>query len=117
LYSTATMFVLCSRFDAFPNVVLEAQAAGVPVVAYREGSRPEAVCDRTTGLLVPPADTAALTDAIVSLAAQPERVSAMSQAAQRFANAHFTWEHVGRTITDTLDAVRTRKRYGAATNM
>jgi glycosyltransferase involved in cell wall biosynthesis len=48
-----------------PNVVLEAMALGVPVVATAVGGTPELVRDGATGILVPPGDSAALTEAVV----------------------------------------------------
>ena len=51
--------------------VLEAQAAGVPVVAFAAGGVTEAVVDGTAGLLVPPADSVALVDAVTRLLDDP----------------------------------------------
>jgi glycosyltransferase involved in cell wall biosynthesis len=49
-------------------IVLEASAAGIPVVSTRAGGIPEAVRENETGLLVPPGDAAALADALIRLA-------------------------------------------------
>ncbi len=72
-YREATIFVLPCVLgadgdrDGIPNVVLEAMASELPVVSTRHSGIPEAVEDGRSGLLVPPADPAALTDAIAAL--------------------------------------------------
>jgi glycosyltransferase involved in cell wall biosynthesis len=65
----ADVFVLSSRSEGAPLSILEAMAAGVPVVASSVGGVPEIVEDATTGLLVPPGDAAALAAALERLLA------------------------------------------------
>lgn len=109
LYARARMFVLCSRFDAFPNVLLEAQWSGVPVIAYDEASRPEAVRDGKTGFLVPRDEPLALAAAITTLAQNAVTAHAMGRAAQQFIEHTFTWPVVAdRILTALSDAQRTR---------
>ncbi|MCD6679655.1 MAG: glycosyltransferase [Burkholderiaceae bacterium] len=62
--------------------LLQAQAAGVPVVASRAGGMPEAVCDGVTGFLVPPGDVAGLADALRRLVDDPALRRSMGAAAR-----------------------------------
>jgi glycosyltransferase involved in cell wall biosynthesis len=80
LLSLLDVVALPSLEEGFPNVVLEAMAAGKPVVATRVGGTPEAVIHRETGLLVPPKDPRALADAILEVLDDPQRANAMGQA-------------------------------------
>jgi glycosyltransferase involved in cell wall biosynthesis len=72
LYHQADVFVLSSVNEALPNVILEAMAAGLPVVATRVGGLPEAVVPGDTGLLVDPRDVNGLAAALGSLLDDPE---------------------------------------------
>ncbi len=68
--------------EGMSNAILEAMAAGVPVVASRAGGNPETVEDGKTGLLVPPGDPVALASAILDLLRDPERAAGMARAAR-----------------------------------
>jgi glycosyltransferase involved in cell wall biosynthesis len=66
------VFALPSRFEGFPQAVVEAMLAGLPVVATDVGSVSDAIVDGETGLLVRPDDPAALADALLRLRDDPE---------------------------------------------
>ena len=68
LHAGCDIAAVPARREAFGRVVVEAMHAGVPVVAYRDGALPELVRDNQEGLLVPPGDIGALSDALVLLA-------------------------------------------------
>lgn len=73
--------VLPSRWEGLPNVVMEALAVGLPVVATAVGGTPELIEDQTTGLLVPPGDAPALAAGMATLMAMaPEARAAMTRA-------------------------------------
>lgn len=71
-YANADLFLFASQTDTFGQVLLEAQASGLPVVAVAEGGPCSIVADDVSGLLRP-ADPVALADAVVALAADPAR--------------------------------------------
>ena len=75
--------------DGIPNVLVEAMAAGTPVVATAVSGIPELVRDGENGLLVPPDDPAALADALLRLHARPgaRRAARRAPAARRCASA------------------------------
>ena len=74
------VFVLPSLWEGFGLVLLEAMAAGRPIVASAVGPIPEIVVDGVTGLLVPPGDPAALAEAITRLLRDPELAAALGRA-------------------------------------
>jgi glycosyltransferase involved in cell wall biosynthesis len=84
LYALADLVVVPSVGpDSLSRVILEAMAAGRPVVATRRGGSPEAVAEDVTGLLVPWRNPPALADAIITLLTNDLRRDQMGQAAQR----------------------------------
>lgn len=82
------LFCLSSRWEGLPVALMEALALGLPVVATAVGGVAETITPGREGLLVPPGDPDALAEAILDLAADPDRRAAMAdaaaQAAERF---------------------------------
>ncbi len=86
--------VLCSLSEGFPNTIVEAMAAGRPVVATNVGGVPDAVVDGVNGLLVPARDDEALAGALAKFLADPSLRQTMGSAGQAMARSQFTAEHV-----------------------
>ena len=82
LLAGCDLFVHPSLDDAFPTVLLEAMAAGLPIVASRVGGIPEIVTAGVTGELVPPGDPLALARAIDAVLGNEDTLRLMRDAAQ-----------------------------------
>jgi len=106
-YASADVFLFASRTDTFGQVLLEAQASGLPVVAVAEGGPCSIVEDAVSGRLCP-ADAGALADAVNDLANSPlqrERLARGGLAAVR----ERTWERaLGRLATGYHRTLRAR---------
>jgi glycosyltransferase involved in cell wall biosynthesis len=84
VYRGASIFALSSRYEGLPMVLLEAQAYGLPIVAFRCPCGPaDVVRDGTDGYLVPEGDTEALADRMVGLMLDPARVRRMGAEARK----------------------------------
>jgi glycosyltransferase involved in cell wall biosynthesis len=93
LLAGATVAVVPSLWEeAFGLAVVEAMAAGVPVVASRVGGIPELVDDGRTGLLVPPGDARALAAALRLLLESPQRRAALARQGEAVARHRFSLE-------------------------
>lgn len=114
LYRGADLFVLPAvhdskgNVDGLPNVILEAMASGLPVVASGISGIPLAVEDGATGLLVPEKDQAALGAALDRLLADRDLARGMGERGRRKAETGLTWDAV---------AARYREGYVAALSM
>lgn len=86
------IFVMPSREDPFPIVVLEAMAAGIPVI----GARRDGIAEQLrggAGVLVPPEDPASLAEQILALAADPPKRQAIGQKAREKVAGAYTTKH------------------------
>jgi glycosyltransferase involved in cell wall biosynthesis len=100
--------VHASNREPFGRVLLEAMAAGRPVIAPREGGPLEIVVDGETGLLVPPRDPDALAAAMVALLEDPARRAAMARAARARVSAVFDIDGHARAVEAVFDDVLSR---------
>jgi glycosyltransferase involved in cell wall biosynthesis len=89
LLAGATALVVPSIYEGMPLVVLEAMAAGVPVVASAVSGIPEVVEDGETGWLVPPEDPRALKQALEDVLARPQEARRRGEAGRRRAEERY----------------------------
>ena len=94
------VFVLSSLTEGLPLTILEALAAGCPVVATRVGGIPEIIQDNVNGLLVEPADPAGLAIAVASLLSDPQKAASMGQAGKALVKEKFTAAVMVRKVED-----------------
>jgi len=109
LYAAASIAVTPSinQRACLGLAVAEAMASGKPVIVSRVGGGPELVTEGETGLLVPPNDPAALAQAILGLARQPERLGRMSQLGRDRATRDFDARVTSRKMEEIfLEALR-----------
>jgi glycosyltransferase involved in cell wall biosynthesis len=94
LLNGCEMLVLSSRNEAFGIVVLEAMAAGKPVVATRVGGVPEAVTHMENGLLVEPESPSALAEGICTLLGDPALSRRLGACAYQAVRQDYTWPKI-----------------------
>jgi glycosyltransferase involved in cell wall biosynthesis len=90
------IFVLPSLYEGLGVAILEAMAAGKPIVASRVGGIPELIQHLATGLLVPPGDSEALAQAISRLVSEQDLAENLATRAREKVREEFTIEQMGR---------------------
>ena len=85
-------------YEVFPRVVVEAYAAGVPVIAARLGALAEMVEHETTGLLFEPGSAEDLAYSLERLAASPRLAATLGRNARRAYERHFSPEHTTKSL-------------------
>ena len=101
---------LTSRSEGLPNAILEAEAAGRPVVATDVGGMREVVQDGLTGLLVPEGDRPALARALVQLAGDAALRERMGRAGRQYVVATFGMDRFVREFADLYRELSGRAR-------
>ena len=102
VYRDADVFVLPSRDEGMPNAMLEAMAAGLPVIGSRVAGIDEVVIDNETGLLVPVDDADALTIALKTVIADRNKTFALGQAARKRVEDHYSWDLAASAYVELL---------------
>ncbi|MGE0408033.1 MAG: glycosyltransferase family 4 protein [Amphiplicatus sp.] len=109
LRQRAFITVIGSRVEMFPNVLLEALAAGAPVVATRVGGIPEVVRDGAEALLAPAGEADAFAAAIAMLLDNPARAAALGAAGRRRVERDFTPARIAASTIDHYESVLERR--------
>lgn len=96
------IFLLSSLWEGFGYVLVEAMAAGKPVVAFNASSTPEIVHDGQTGLLVPPQQREEFVAAILRLAADPDLRAALGRAGRQRVEKVFSQDRAREQLRELL---------------
>ncbi|HEV3181984.1 MAG TPA: glycosyltransferase family 4 protein [Steroidobacteraceae bacterium] len=103
LYAHADVFVLMSRVESCSMALLEAMAAGLPIIASKVGGNIELVRHRVDGLLIEPDNVDELASALVQLADDPHRRARLSAASRLVAELKYGWRAVAREYEAVLE--------------
>lgn len=103
LLRSARFLIHTSQSEGCPNVVMEAMASGIPVIAMEAGDISSLIDDGKTGFVVRQDDEAALAERITRLSSDPSLCRRMGQAAREKAEREFSLD---RLALQTLDAYR-----------
>ncbi len=109
-YTQADVFCLPSWWEAMPMSILEAMAAGLPVVATDVGDVPRLVDDGTTGLVVPPRSVEALEVALERLLTDPGLRCSMGVAGRKRVEELFSSDVTARAICNVYDEALAHRR-------
>jgi glycosyltransferase involved in cell wall biosynthesis len=104
-FNVANLFVLPSRHEGMPNVILEAMACGLPVVASNIAGNEELVLDGKTGILVPPEDPSALGAGLKTLMLDSDLRQKLGTASRVRVEKSYTWDQVARSYLSVLQEI------------
>jgi glycosyltransferase involved in cell wall biosynthesis len=99
------VFVLPTRTETFGKVVIEAMAAGCPVVVSDVGGIPEIVSGPELGTLMPPDDPRATADGILTYLADPQLASRVGKTGRAHVREHFSLDRMVERLQALYDAV------------
>jgi glycosyltransferase involved in cell wall biosynthesis len=105
-YAACDLYVWPAVREAYGLAMLEAQAAGLPVVAGREGGVPEVVQHNVTGVLTPSRDPGEFARAVEALLADPDRRRRMAEAASRFVAGQRSLDQAAQALNASLRDAR-----------
>ena len=108
-YLTMDIFALPTHREGFPNTILEAQAAGLPVITTDATGAVDAIEDGVTGVLTPVGDARKLAEAVLSLLSDPDKMRLMGQSGRvrvlREFRSEMIWQALSLLYRDMLQEV------------
>ena len=108
--NAADLLVLPSLSEGRPNIILEAMACGIPIVATRVGGIPELIRDGENGILVPPNDVEALTKAILAVLKMDDRRETFGKRAREtLESLKVDWESSAEKMAGVYEKVLARR--------
>jgi glycosyltransferase involved in cell wall biosynthesis len=115
LLSHSRLLVCCSEYEGFPNVILEAMAARLPVLTTPAGDAARIVKDGTTGHLLKPDDAHEMADCIIRLVRDPALSSRMGEAGRKHVEENYNLKSLApRVLSVFLDFARKQGRASIA---
>lgn len=109
VYAALDVFVQPSFSEGMPLTVLEAMAAGLPIVATSVGAVPELLDSGSCGLLCPPEDAGALADALMRILRNPDDARRLGANARTRLHQHYSAEAMARRYLDVYQALLDEK--------
>jgi glycosyltransferase involved in cell wall biosynthesis len=104
-YHQADIFVTATTWEGMPNTVLEAMAAGLPIVGTRAAGLDQLVTDGENGYLVPVGDAPVLADRLARLINNAYERYRMGQESRKAAERQFSWEYITAQYVDIYERV------------
>jgi glycosyltransferase involved in cell wall biosynthesis len=108
VHASMDVAVLTSDSESLSNVILEAMAAGLPVVAYRSGGNPELI-DEERGALVAAGNESEFAGAVINLLAQPGLREELGRNARQFAQQNFGLDKVRNRYQELYESLLQKK--------
>ena len=109
-YAKATVAIVPSLYEGFGIPAAEAMACGVPLITTSGGALPEVVGN--AGMIVPPADTSALTKAITQLLNNPDERAKYTKAGLERVNSVFSWPKAAEEVVEVYrEAIDGHRRF------
>src|SRR5215472_8231171 len=112
-FAAMDVYICSSETEGFSNVLLEAMATGLPVIATNVGGNPEAVAEGGNGTLVPAHSPELMARAALELAANPERLRQWSESSRRRAEELFSLKKMVQAHEELYTRLASRSRTSA----